>query len=409
MRSDTRHVLWMTMGSFGCLFMLIAYSSTGVLPWFAPFLYALWGMAIVYWTPSSSSFGLFLSVAILLRGMCIGSELVWSDDLYRYLWEGKLVLEGGNPYLSPPNAFTVEDGIRELVNHPSIPSVYPPLAQYIFAMQSWLKYDPSSVQFVSAIADLGTACALWVWLKERAISKDGAWLYALHPLPIIETAWSGHLESLAVCTLAWGLIGYQRWGRWIWLAGGWIKLFPFVFLFFIRRWKKWQLFVFCLLSAGMIHPFWDMQIVQGLQTYARHWSYNSSLYGLLTLFVPNYARLLCGSLGMILIGVIWFHWLRKSLPIERAILGLGMTVVLCSPTVHPWYALWVMVPMVFVHHHKCTKILGLWCSLIPLTYVSIFTLDPVSGEWSPPLWPTLISYLIPSGLWLWMQYRKARP
>ena len=384
----------------------LRWSSQTELSYYSPFVYSAWGVMIWYFAPAKRSLWMLLTSAVILRIGCVGAELVWSDDAYRYLWEGKTVLNGQNPFSTPPESFTVQDGIREYVNHPTIPSVYPPLAQVWFALQAWIWYNSSMPQIAGALLDIGTLIAIWVWLKRHNRSVQGAWMYALHPLPIIECSWSGHLESLALFCLAWGLVGYDRWGKWVWFFGGWVKLLPFLLLSFSRHWR-WRSICFMVLgSLFIVWPFWEPSALQGLQTYAAHWSYNASIFSLLSLWSPTFARLICiliaGMAGLF----VWWNWFQLRLGIDRAILLVGIIFVICSPTVHPWYALWVMIPMLMVKDDQTCIVWGLWCSLIPLTYVSIFTLNPLTGEWSPPLWPTLISYLVPLAIWLSFQYKK---
>ena len=392
----------------------VAVAALTILRWFssaelitvAPLVYTFWGVLIWLYTPTANVFWVFVVSAFILRLGCVGAGFVWSDDAYRYLWEGQAVLNGINPYTTPPAAFAVQDGVREYVNHPTISTVYPPLAQLWFAIQAFVWYNPIILQVTSALVDVGTAIAIWIWLIRQRLSVKNAWMYALHPLPIIECAWSAHLESLAVFCLAWGLVLHERWGKWVWFAGGWIKILPFVFLCFVRHWRLPSVLGMGALSILLVLPFWDPTSLNGLQTYVVHWSYNASIFGLLSFFVPSLARPMCMMIAAVSCGYVWWLWHQLHLSTHRAILCLGIIVVLCSPTVHPWYALWVMVPTLMVSDKTIDSVCLLWCSLIPLTYVSIFTLNPSTGEWSPPLWPTLVSYLVPLVLWIRLRSKK---
>src|SRR5262249_51884711 len=81
------------------------------------------------------------------RGLrfCLGLALVWrialavappllSDDVYRYVWEGRVQLHGGNPYAwrdrpAAPKWTALRDGVWDKVNHKDYTAVYPPLWQ----------------------------------------------------------------------------------------------------------------------------------------------------------------------------------------------------------------------------------------------------------------------------------------
>ena len=384
-----------------CLIVLRASALSG-LSWYAPWVYTIWGLVVVLCRPKWDSLVSLLCIATVFRLCCIGAPLIWSDDLYRYLWEGKLVLQGGNPFVEPPASFDVLDGIRERVNHPHIPTVYPPLAQVFFALCSVIWYHPAMIQTVFALVDGLTLWGLWTWSNRNDHSLENVqwlWVYALHPLAIVESAWSGHLESLVMCCVVWGMVNCERGGRWFWLLGGWVKLLPFVFLGFVRDWSWRQVLGIFTVSILATLYFWDMRALNGLSTYAKHWEYNSSMYALLSLISPLWARPLCGAIMVCTISLIWWQWKHRRLSVVRSLASVCAVVVLCSPTVHPWYGLWILVPPILVGDRRLMMAAALWCALVPLTYVSLFTLDPVANTWDPPLWPTLVTYGIPFVYW----------
>ena len=64
-------------------------------------------------------------------------EPMLSDDVYRYVWDGRVQLEGVHPYrYAPvdPALGTLRDAhVFPRINHPEVPTIYPPLAQSLFA------------------------------------------------------------------------------------------------------------------------------------------------------------------------------------------------------------------------------------------------------------------------------------
>ena len=136
------------------------------------------------------------------------------------------------------------------------------------------------------------------------------------------------LESLAVCCLAWGVVGYDRWGKWVWFAGGWVKLLPFLFLGFHRGWNFRTICLMILCSVLLILPFWDPSALFGLQTYAAHWSYNASIFALLALWEPSFARPICMVIAIVAGLYGWWNWFQLRLPIDRAILLVGSIFVI---------------------------------------------------------------------------------
>src|SRR5687768_81156 len=62
---------------------------------------------------------------------------VLSEDVYRYVWDGRVLRHGISPYRYAPDdpalAALRDEGWRR-INNPEIPTIYPPLAQALFAV-----------------------------------------------------------------------------------------------------------------------------------------------------------------------------------------------------------------------------------------------------------------------------------
>ncbi|MDH3818941.1 MAG: DUF4919 domain-containing protein, partial [Myxococcales bacterium] len=84
---------------------------------------------------------LAIGTALLFGGAFLLAPPLLSDDLYRYLWEGRLWLEGFNPYrLSPddPGLAQLRDDLWVRINNKPLATIYPPLSQLIFVAAQWL-------------------------------------------------------------------------------------------------------------------------------------------------------------------------------------------------------------------------------------------------------------------------------
>ena len=85
---------------------------------------------------------------ILMRLVFFLAEPNLSQDFYRFVWDGILVLDGGNPYAITPDAFMEQGGrgfpLAETLHQGMGPlssrnySNYPPVNQYFFALAVWL-------------------------------------------------------------------------------------------------------------------------------------------------------------------------------------------------------------------------------------------------------------------------------
>lgn len=360
-----------------------------------------WGVGVVLLPRPTGGPGRVLIAALLLRALLLASPATLSDDLFRYLWEGRAVDLGGNPYLHAPSwSGWPEDPFRALVNHPQIPTIYPPLVMTLFAAIAALFYDPLGIKLVFGLADAGLCWGLATTLEGRRRSTDAAWLYALHPLGAVEAAGSGHIDALALLLL---VLAIRAWDRrrdrgalWAALGAG-VKLFPALILPTLLRAPSWRRrLAWTALGLGVLlalsAPYWDAGSTGlfALRNYTRHWSFNGSLYALMEAASWRWlgddlpARRLALGLGAAVVGLaVW----RRRDPAEVA-LWAGGAFVLLSPTVHPWYVLWAWVPALLCGVRSWTVL----ATLVPLAYVVLGTLDLATSTWHEALWPRLVIY-----------------
>ncbi|MBK6913936.1 MAG: hypothetical protein IPH11_09810 [Ignavibacteriales bacterium] len=88
---------------------------------------------------------LFIIVTgLLFRLTLFPSTPSTSDDVYRYVWEGKVVLSGFNPFTTPANSTvlsSLQDANYAKVTYKNIPAIYPPFSQVVFATSYILTGD----------------------------------------------------------------------------------------------------------------------------------------------------------------------------------------------------------------------------------------------------------------------------
>ena len=80
-----------------------------------------------------------------------------SDDVNRYLWEGKLYAQGVSPYSEPAEHEIYEpyrDHFWEEMNHKDKITAYPPLALHVFSFINSFSYSQWSYKVAFLIADL---------------------------------------------------------------------------------------------------------------------------------------------------------------------------------------------------------------------------------------------------------------
>jgi len=140
-------------------------------------------------------------------------NLLPSDDVPRYIWEGRILMDGYNPYAIPPEdarLLSFRDETYPVINHKDMPAIYPPLTHYIFALLSLVTHSTEGCRFFIWLMELATVFILLRWLKYLGLPRDRILIYALNPLVIIGISGQGHLDSIQIFFLIGGLYLYAR-------------------------------------------------------------------------------------------------------------------------------------------------------------------------------------------------------
>ena len=121
---------------------------------------------------------LIFGFAILYRAFMVFSQPALSDDMYRYVWDGRVQAHQINPYIYPPDspelAYLRDAAIWPSINRKPAVTVYPAGAELAFATM-W-RIWPDNVhwfQAVMAFGDLIAAVILCFLL--RALGRSPGW------------------------------------------------------------------------------------------------------------------------------------------------------------------------------------------------------------------------------------------
>jgi alpha-1,6-mannosyltransferase len=307
---------------------------------------------------------LILGAAALFRLTLLFAAPTLSDDLYRSVWEGRVLLAGLSPYRYPPDAEVLtplRDAIWEGVNNKSVASPYPPLAQ-LYSVGAAL-ISPAGVfgpKLLSTLLDCGVIAALLWWLRRSGQPDERLILYAWAPLPGLEFAHSGHNDALMVLLLVLALALSRRpvGGPLALAAAALAKIVPLLLAPILVRW--WGLRGAGLVVGLLAIGYAPLVLLGGgavgsLPVYAATWSDNDSLFFLLrALFSPFAADptvpAKLASLGLLGLGILLlaFHPTARRLTLnERVLAALGLFLALSS-TVHAWYLIWLLPLLAFV-------------------------------------------------------------
>jgi alpha-1,6-mannosyltransferase len=354
--------------------------------------------------------------ALLFRLTLLPFEPTLSDDLYRYLWEGHIQAEGFNPFLVEPSApelAHLRDEVFGRVNHPGIPTIYPPLMQFLFHAVTRLSYTTWAMKGMSVAFDLGTLALVVNLARRRGSFPGAAVIYAWSPLVILEFAGSGHNDSvfLFLAVLAVRLaVGKRSAGAALALGGSILaKLVSLIYLpLHLRLLRaRWLLLIPPLVVLCYL-PYTDAGagLFEGLGRFAGTWRFNGSLFPFLEGVVGDagVGRVIA---ALLLLAVVSREALRGT-PRASSFVGITGALLLLSPTVHPWYVTW-LVPFLALSFRWSWF---LWTGSVIFAYHVLIGFQ-ARGIWMESPWVPWLEYVpvyagLLAGTW-WRRRGWARP
>lgn len=206
--------------------------------------------------------GILFAGALFFRVMLLPLAPGLSPDVWRYVWDGGVILHGYNPYLYAP-ADKLLLPLRNIVfanaDYRLTPTAYPPGAELLFTLGALLM--PTNVLATKAIfvvCDLVTCVVLAVLLVHKGLDPRRALIYAWCPLPIVEFALEGHVDAMAIMfTVLAVLCAFGTWrGARTW-AGIFVglatltKIYPIVLLLALVHRRDRPLLLACALTIAL--------------------------------------------------------------------------------------------------------------------------------------------------------------
>jgi hypothetical protein len=291
-----------------------------------------------------------LAVAVCARVALLPVVPSLSDDLYRYLWEGRVIVHGGNPWQTRPDdprlAPLRDRALYPRVNHPELATIYPPLAEAGFALVARLSPTVTAFKVWIALHDLALVLLLLAWARRRGESVVPVIAYAWNPLVLVEYAGSGHNDPTAMVwlVLALMLARERPVGSALALAAGALtKLAPLVALpFLLPRWP-WRARAAALgvLALGL-GWFWSQTRggSSGLTAYWETWRNNELAFFYLARLAGGFKPARTASIAILAAVLLLALWKGRSAEGGSRLALRG--ALLLSPVLHPWYLGWAL-------------------------------------------------------------------
>jgi len=347
--------------------------------------------------------------AVLARLLLLDTTPYTSNDVSRYLFDGRVAYEGIDPYRvshDAPELAPLRALWKPPSEHAAYVTLYPPLALALFSFSSSFGVDWALMVWKALLLVAGL---LTVWLAALVLKKAGKLenlaLVALSPLLILEAGIGLHLDALSALAVVLALYLWQK--KFILACGVAIglgmaiKVLPIMLLlplFFAQKFFKDMaliaagslltvLFVYGLAFMFGYHP------VGSITVFFEKWRNASPLFTALDyLLTPHSLKAGLLSIAFVSAGIIAFLSFRirenPTAAPDRIFnylqFALALPLVL-SPVIFPWYLL-PLVPLVALRPNAA---LLAWLLIMPLTY------EVLGGflccqHWEPAHWPTVL-------------------
>jgi rSAM/selenodomain-associated transferase 2 len=344
----------------------------------------VWLTALQWGSPPLGS--ILLALAILARLALLGFPP--SDDVNRYLWEGRLVLAGESPYAQPASAAAEpwQDAIWHGMNNRERLTAYPPLAQLVFATATAVAYHPLPLKLLFVAAEMGVLLIILGELRRRSLPVANLALAAFNPVMLLGTAGEAHFDALFVLPLLLAVRALSH-GRcawaWLWLATAiQIKIVGALLLpLFLRRggWRTaWAALPVAVLPAL---PFLSdlTNLARGIFEFGVMTTHNGFVTTILA-SVFGIGGAVAGAIyGVLAVWTVLVTW--KIDDPWRASFYLFTALFLLSPVTHFWYLSWI-VPFLPLMPHPAWLLL----SGLQAVYYLNWAVKANSGVWTQPAW-----------------------
>jgi hypothetical protein len=164
-----------------------------------------------------------LILGIVARMMLFFSLPNLSDDFYRFIWDGRLIDLGINPFSHTPEFYmqgrvqfsSLSLDLYEKLNSQAYFTIYPPISQLLFWFSAAL--SPNSITgsvFVLGLTllffEIGSLILIVKLLKQTGLAVSNTMIYAFNPLVILEITGNLHFEGVMLFFLLGFIFLFQK-------------------------------------------------------------------------------------------------------------------------------------------------------------------------------------------------------
>ncbi len=426
--------------------------------------------AVVAWTVSGLAWAAAVSgpgptratEQVLAAGLALGYLALlaapprFSDDLWRYLFDGRVSAMGLNPFAyapaNPKISWVAPDLVAKM-NFPEMRTIYPPMGQGLFALLGLVSGSERLWRLALVLVALGSARLFAREAPEPGAGAARGWGLATAPLVVVSAGSLGALDVTGLVVVVALLSAAvkrsaARQGLWVGIGAG-LKLFPAVLFWTVPASRRLRSGVVAGGVAALVLTAAYLPIagigskaLGSLSTYSTAWSFNGGpvrwlamgleagleaggvgdsvevplpegLYdparrvvdGLPTakLFLGRneVARLLATAIGLLLLAAV-LVLARRRLVREGELMAVCLLAFYGSQfTVYPWYGLWLVPAAVLLGGRG--RVGGAAVAFVALLPLALMTPAGVmdGGPWQEAAWvaPALWGLVCAAAWW----------
>ncbi len=402
---------------------------------------------------NKSNLKFLILISFLFRALFILAIPNLSQDFYRFIWDGRMILEGYNPYLFTPESF-INSGVfpvsqaQELfagmgtlsggnyTNYPPINQLYFIIAG-IFAGKSILG-SVIVMKLLIITADFGTLYFGKKLLAKLSLPANNIFWYILNPFIIIELTGNLHFEGVMIFFLVWSLylLYSNKWklAAIVFALSVSVKLIPLLFLPLFYQWFtnkrennhvntqssfgagliKLILFysIVGIVTLLLFAPFYSLEFVHNytetVGLWFKNFEFNASIYYLLReigyLFRGWNEIAIIGKIIVVIVIfftliVTFFRNNKSMVALITAMLFVLSFYYFTATTVHPWYIATLLILSVFTKY----KFPLVWSFVIIISYLAY-----ANSNNQENLWIIGFEYLIVYSVFIWEIFNMSK-
>ncbi|MGG8496360.1 mannosyltransferase [Tenacibaculum sp. TC6] len=370
-------------------------------------------------------------LALLFRLVFLFALPNLSQDFYRFIWDGRMLFEGFNPYLSLPQTFIenrdypINQAI-ELYNgmgsmNGSHYTNYPPINQLCFFIAALIANksilgSAIVMRLLIIAADIGILFYGKKLLEQLQLPIHNIFIYILNPFVIIELTGNLHFEPVMLFFFVFSLYKLHQ-KKWF-IAGILfalsisVKLIPLLFLpiffqFFVKNERslykgiKNLIGFYSIVFITLLFLFIPFLSVQFFHNYTnsvglwfRNFEFNASFYYLareIGYLFRGYNEIAVIGKIMPVLTIVFLSYItffKKNKNIQQVIVSMLLVLsfyYFTTTTMHPWYIATLLILSVFTTYRYPL----VWSLVVILSYQAY-----ANTPWKENLWFVFMEYTI---------------